>query len=235
MKPHRMKPHRSWIVLVWTIELVTGGLFSTMPGLAAPDAAELRKQGLAYRDQGQFEQAIEALKLAVQLAPDDLPGRVSLGWTFHLAQQDRAAAATLTDTLQRDPFHVPALNALGIVYLFNDDPVAAAATHSWAAFLDPSNEIPHYNLSLAWQRLDQPAWAIASAKTAARLEPDNPHPLVALAIAQWSNGDKAAARRSFQQAIAVDARYGDAEFLDFLNEAGFSSAQIALAKQVLAS
>ncbi len=201
----------------------------------SPTAAELRVQGLAYRQQGEFEPAIAALQQAVELAPADLSGRVSLGWTLHLAQQDQAAANALTQVLQRDPFHVPALNALGIVYLVNDDPVAAAMTHSWAAFLAPNNEIPHYNLSLAWQQLNQPAWAIAAAQTAARLEPDNPHPLVALAIAEWSSGDQAAARQSFQQAVALDGRYGEAEFLNFLAEAGFNAAQIALAQQVLAS
>ncbi len=227
-------PQCRWMILAGAV-----GLLNAVPGLAAPDAArsaaELRAQGLAYRQQGQFEPAIQALRQAVSLAPEDLPGRVSLGWTLHLARQDQAAAAALTKTLQHDPFHVPALNALGIVYLMNDDPVAAAVAHSWAAFLAPDNEIPHYNLSLAWQRLNQPAWAIASAQTAARLEPDNPHPLVALAIAEWSSGDQAAAQQSFQQAVALDARYGNAEFLNFLDEAGFSSAQIALAKQLLAS
>lgn len=229
-------PQSPWVILAWAVGLLSAMPVLSIPVLALPSAAELRQQGLADRQQGEFDQAIAALKQAVELEPENLPGRVSLGWTLHLAQQDQAAAAALSETLRRDPFHVPALNALGIVYLVNDDPVAAAATHSWAAFLEPNNEIPHYNLSLAWQRLNQPAWAIASAQTAAGLEPDNPHPLIALAIAQASSGDPNAqqsVQQSVQQAIALDARYGEAEFLDFLSEAGFSSAQIALAKQLL--
>jgi Flp pilus assembly protein TadD len=135
--------------------------------------------------------------------------------------------------VQQNPCYVPALNALGIVYLMNDDPVAAATAHLWAAWLAPDNEIPHYNLSLSWQRLAQYDWAIAAAKRAAKLEPDNPHPLVALAIAQWSSGKKSAAEQSYRQVVQLDPRYSDSEFLNYLNEAGFSAAQIAISKQVL--
>lgn len=196
-------------------------------------AAQYRALGLQHRQQNDLPAAIAALQTAVELEPHHLPGRVSLGWTLHLAKQDRAAADLLQATLQRDPFHVPALNALGIIYLVNDDPVAAATLHSWAVWLAPDNEIAHYNLSLAFQRLQQYGWAIDAGRKSAALEPDNPHPFVALAIAEWSSGDQTAAQRSYQQAIDLDARYQDSDFLNFLDEADFSREQIQLAKQVL--
>lgn len=199
----------------------------------ATTAAEYRELGLAYRQQNRFPEAIAALQTAVNLDPSHLLGRVSLGWTLHLAGQDRAAATLLQETLQINPFHVPALNALGIIYLVNADPLAAATTHTWAALLAPDNEIAYYNLSLALQSLEQYDWAISAAQKARVLEPDNPHPLVALAIAQWSQGDQTAAEATYRQAIALDARYSDSSFLNFLNEAGFNSAQISLSQQVL--
>ena len=104
-----------------------------------------------------------------------------------------------------------------------------------AALLKPDNEIAHYNLSLGLERLGQYNWAIATATTAAKLEPSNPHPLVALAIAQWGNGDRTLAQQAYRQALSVDARYGDSAFLNYLNEAGFSSDQIQRSKQVLQS
>ncbi len=198
-------------------------------------AADYRTLGLQYRQQERFPEAIAALQTAAQLEPDNLDGHVSLGWTQHLAKQDRMAAETLQAVLQQNPGYVPALNAVGIVYLMNNDPVAAATTHLWASWLAPENEIAFYNLSLAWQRLDQHPWAIAAAQKSAQLEPNNPHPHVALAIAQWSKGDQAAAKQSYQQAVDLDARYSSAAFLDYLNEAGFSVDQIATAKQVLQS
>lgn len=204
------------------------------PSLAT-SASDYRQLGLAYREQGNFPEAIAALQKAVALDPDNLSGRVTLGWTQHLAGQDQAAAQTLQTNLNSDLTHVPTLNALGIIYLVNDDLAVAVLTHTWAALLAPANEIPYYNLSLAYQRLHQYDWAIENAQKAMQLEPDNPHPLVALAIAQWGKGDPAIAQQTYQQAIALDSRYADSAFLDFLNEAGFSPDQIELSKQVLRS
>jgi tetratricopeptide (TPR) repeat protein len=202
--------------------------------LAATSAAEYRALGLRYRQENRWPEAIAALQKSVELEPNNLSGRVTLGWTLHLANQDRAAAEVLQQAIQSDPLNVPALNALGIIYLVNDDLAASVLTHSWAAYLAPDNEIPHYNLSLAFQRLKYYDRAIASAEKAAALEPNNPHPLVALAIAFYGKGDRAKARQAYQQAINLDARYRSSAFLNHLDEAGFSTEQIEIAKTVLA-
>lgn len=214
--------------------LTMAGVLAATPELSMT-AAQYRELGLQYRQAAQFPEAIAALQKAVELEPNHLPGQVSLGWTQHLDKQDRAAAMTLQTTVQQDPSHVPALNALGIVYLVNEDLLGAVMTHSWAAWLAPDNEIAYYNLSLAWQRLEHYDWAIETAQKAAQLEPDNPHPLVALAIAQWEQGNQPRAQQTYQQAIDLDPRYAEANFLDFLNEAGFNAQQIRTSKQVLES
>ncbi|WP_036534716.1 tetratricopeptide repeat protein [Neosynechococcus sphagnicola] len=206
----------------------------TLPSaMAALTASDYRQQGLRYRDQEQYPAAIAALQQAVALDPKDLSGRVMLGWTYHRAGQGAAAADTLVRVLVRDPKQVPALNALGIVYLVNGDPTAAVVVHTWAALLKPENEIAYYNMSLALHQLKQYNWAIATAELAADLEPTNPHPLVALAIAYWDNGAITLAKQAFAAAINLDPRYRDPGFLDYLNEAGFSAAQIRQSDQVL--
>lgn len=214
--------------------LLVGGLLSSHPSLAAA-AGDYRQMGLAYRDQERYPEAIAAFQKAVELEPDNLSGRVLLGWTQHRAGQAAAAATTLEQTLSLNPFDVPTLNALGIVYLVGGKLDAAVATHSWAAILKPDNEIAYYNLSLAFERLQQYDWAIATAKEAAKLEPDNPHPPVAEAIAHWGNGDRALAQKAYQQALALDSRYRDSAFLNYLDEAGFSQVQIQKSKTVLQS
>jgi Flp pilus assembly protein TadD len=219
-----------WVLVAgW---LAGSSICGTKPLLAA-SATDYLQQGLQDREAGDFPAAIAAMQTAVALKPDYIPGRVNLGWTLHLAGNDRAAADVLQQAAQLDPFYVKTFNALGIVYLVNDDLASAVLAHTWANWLQPDNEIAQYNLSLAYQRLQQYDWAIASAQTAAKLEPDNPHPLVALAIAQWSKGDQQAARTAYQQAIDLDGRYSDRSFLDYLNEAGFSLEQIADSKRVL--
>jgi tetratricopeptide (TPR) repeat protein len=128
---------------------------------------------------------------------------------------------------------LPAFNAIGIVYLVRGDLPQSVVLHSWAAILKEDNEIAHYNLSLAYQRLKQNDLAIAYAQKAMDLEPQNPHPFVANAIAQWTSGDRNSAKKTFRLAIGIDSRYRSPEFLNFLNEAGFSNEQIQLAKVVV--
>lgn len=218
--------------------VTTGVGLSTVfiPAMAlAQSAADYRQQGLSLREQGQYPAAIAALQKSVELEPQHLSGRVMLGWTQHKAGQQAAAATTLTETLSLNPFEVPALNALGIVYLVDGKLGNAIAAHSWAALLKPDNEIAFYNLSLAFERLQQYDWAVAAARAAAKLEPDNPHPPVAEAIAHWGNRDAEQAKTAFRQAIALDSRYSDPDFLTYLNEAGFSSDQIVQSQAVLSA
>lgn len=217
--------------LIHLIGLTTAGLLlAESVGAASPES--LRQQGLALRQQERYPEAIAVLKQAVERDPDNISGRVLLGWTQHKAGQGQAAAATLQQAFQQNPFDVPNLNALGIVYLVGEQLSAAIATHTWAALLKPNNEIAFYNLSLAFERIGQYDWAVATAEAAAKLEPTNPHPLIAEAIGHLGNGNQTAAQQTFQQAIALDSRYGDAAFLNYLNEAGFNQAQIQRSQQL---
>ena len=201
----------------------------------AQSATDYRQQGLSLREQERYSEAIAVLQKSVELEPQNLSGRVLLGWTQHKAGQTSIAEKTLLETFNLNPFDVPTLNALGIVYLVGGKLNNAIAAHSWAALLKPDNEIAHYNLSLAFERVGQYDWAIATAKEAAKLESSNPHPLVAEAIAHAGNQETSLAQAAFRQAIALDSRYGDSNFLTYLDEAGFSTDQILRSQQILRS
>ena len=207
---------------------------SPTPSAADVKAAQsLRQRGLQERSQGRFTEAIADLQKSVKLDPQNLDGRVLLGWTLHLNGQEEAASQALQEALEQDSNHVRALNALGIVQLVEGDLTAAVATHTKAATLQPDNEIAYYNLSLAYHRLQDYEQAIAKGNQAVALEPSNPHPLVALAIAYWDQGNQPKAQQTYQQAIALDSRYRRGEFLAHLDQAGFSAEQIQTAQQVL--
>ncbi|MER3433898.1 MAG: hypothetical protein C4288_10800 [Leptolyngbya sp. ERB_1_1] len=209
-------------------------VIGTAGAAIAQSAADYRQRGIQYRAQEQFPQAIAAFQKAVELDEKNLAGRIGLGWTLHLANRRQEAIETLQSAILYNPFNIETFNALGIAYMVNGDLTHAVAAHTWATMLDPKNEIPYYNLSLSYERLAMYDWSIECAKRAAELEPNNPHPWVALAIAYQGQGDRTSAQQIYQQAINVDGRYRDRNFLNYLSEAGFSPEQIKTAQQVLA-
>lgn len=211
-------------------------LIAPSPSKIDAIAAQKHRQiGLQERERGRYPQAIKALGKSVALDPQNLSGRVILGWTFHLARQEKMAVSVLRQALEQNPNYIPALNALGIVYLVGGELQAAVTTHTKAAFLQPDNEVAYYNLCLAYHRLKQYERAIASGKQAIKLEPDNPHPWVALAIAYWGEGEKSLAQQIYRKAISLDARYREPWFLAHLEQAGFSQEQIQLTQRIVGS
>jgi len=215
------------------LSLVIGIMLGFEPVFAATSASEYRSIGLSYRANERYSEAIAAFKKSVQLEPQNASGRVLLGWTQHLAGQEKAAAESLLPVIYNDPQYVPALNALGIVYLVNGDVTAAVVTHTWAAMVKPNNEIAYYNLSLSLHQLKLYSLAVTAASEAAKLEPNNPHPLVAKSIAYWNLSDRTSAKLTYRQALNLDPRYSNAVFLEHLQKAAFSRQQIAIVKQVL--
>lgn len=203
------------------------------PFLIDPEIAQFyRQQGLVSRNAGRFGDAIATLKLAVAMDPYSPEGYVILGWTQHLAGYRNFAIQTLQRGLKQAPDHVPSLNALGIVYLVQGELEAAVVTHTRALELRRNNEIAHYNLSLAYERLADFPKAIHHAQNATELEPQNPHPWVALALAHWAAGDTTEAQASYQQSIRLDGRYRHQDYLDHLQEAGFSAEQIQMTDDI---
>jgi len=213
-----------------------GVLGSAIATAATPSASEYRALGLQYRQRGQLPEAIAAFEQAVALEPENLDGRVLLGWTQHLAGQEVAAAETLRAAWLRQPGAVPVLNALGIVYLVQGELRSAVWTHTWAACLAPDNEIAWYNLALAFHRVGTHDLAIAAAERAAALEPTNPHPRWIQALALWDRGDRPAAQALIQETLNLAPQFGDRAFLqEDLQAAAFSPEQIQALDRLILS
>ncbi len=214
------------------LPVLTSTCLIVQPALAVKSAGEYRMLGLQYRQQGRYNQAITAMEKSVELEPENISGRVNLGWTLHLAGKQKAAQS-LWQAIYQKPSFVPAYNALGIVYLVDENLPAAVIVHSVAAFLKPDNEIAFYNLSLALHQLEIYPLAIATANRAANLEPNNPHPLVAAAISYWDSDNKTLAQQVYRQAINLDARYTQPTFLNHLKKAAFTQQQINTVEKIL--
>lgn len=211
--------------------LVFGLGLLCLPGASFASALELRQQGLEYRAQQRWTEAIDVLKRSVALSPQEVSGYVILGWTQHLAR-DPGASQTLWQALRLDAWAAEAANALGIVYLVRGELTPAILVHSWASLIKPQNEIAHYNLCLAFHRSGLPDWAIAHGEQAMLLEPFNPHPIVAVALVYWDLGELEKATKLYSDALALDSNYQSANYLDHLAEAGFSQEQVAVTRKI---
>jgi Flp pilus assembly protein TadD len=198
-------------------------------------AEKLRLEGLKLRQQGNYERAIQSLEKAVNLDPTNLSGQIILGWTLHLNHQETQATIILNKALEQEPNSLEVLNALGIVYLVSGNLEQAVTTHQKAVSLDNQNEIAQYNLSLAFQRLQKFDLALQYAQQATTLEPLNPHPWISLALIYWSKNEKEKSKQTYRQAIALDARYQQLNFLSELKLAGFNDEQIKIVSQILKS
>ena len=234
LRSHSSNPGKTKALLLVKTKITSGissCLFLTFalisPSVSAvTKAGDYRQIGLSYRQQGRYSEAIAAMQKSVELEPENIMGRVNLGWTLHLAGKEQNAAKSLWEVISRKPLFVPAYNALGIVYLVDGNLAATVLIHTWAVVLKPDDEVAYYNLSLALHRLKIYNLAIVTANRAAILEPNNPHPLVASAIAYWDGGDKKTAKRIYAKAINLDSRYSEQTFLSNLKQAAFSSSQI---------
>jgi Flp pilus assembly protein TadD len=209
-------------------------LIVNQPAFAAKSSSEYRLLGLQYRQQERYNEAITAMETSVELEPENISGRVNLGWTLYLAGKQKAAQ-TLWQAIYQKPDFVPAYNALGIVYLVDGNLPAAVLVHTVAVFLKPNNEIAFYNLSLALNQLEIYPLAIKTANRAEEIEPNNPHPLIAAAISYWDSDDKIIAQQVYRQAINLDARYTQVPFLNHLKKAAFTQQQINTTKEILSS
>ena len=173
------------------------------------------------------------MQKSVELEPENIMGRVNLGWTQHLAGKQQDAAISLWKAIFQQPLFVPAYNALGIVYLVDGNLPLSVTVHTWAAILKPDNEIAYFNLSLALHRLKIYPLAIAAGDRASVLEPNNPHPLVVSAISYWDSNDRTLAQQVYRQAIKLDIRYKKSAFLSHLKQAAFTPEQIQVTKEIL--
>jgi adenylate cyclase len=59
--------------------------------------------GYALRDTGRFEEAVSALKKAIQLAPDNIPAHISLTATYSMMGREKEARAEAAEVLRINP------------------------------------------------------------------------------------------------------------------------------------
>ena len=180
------------------------GLAIPATGAFAEDADAFYKQGLAYKNEGKPDQAIDALEHAVAANPKHYMAWASLGNLYKTARKDIPKAVGAyehaVEGLKKDKV---VWTNLGTAYYHNHQLDLALKTLIAASALDPSDgEIRGLLGTVRRQTGDLPG-AIADLEAATRLKPESAEFATNLGIAYRHAKREDDAIKAFQKAIAL--------------------------------
>jgi tetratricopeptide (TPR) repeat protein len=188
--------------------LVAG--FAAGLGLANPhaafaeDADAFYKQGIAYKQQGKPDQAIEAFEHAVATNPKHYMAWASLGNLYKTARKDIPKAVGAyehaVEGLKKDK--VVWAN-LGMAYYRNNQIDNALKALTTANSLDPNDAEIRFNLGTVRRQKGDLPGAIADLEVAVKLKPDDAQYVNNLGVAYRYAKREDDAIKAFQQAIAL--------------------------------
>jgi len=192
--------------------LLAAGLCLALSRAAyAEDADAFYKQGVAYKQEGKADQAIQAFEHAVASNPKHYMAWASLGNLYKTARKDipKAVAAYehAVEGLKKDKI---VWANLGMAYFRNDQVDLALKALITASALDPNDAEIRGNLGTVRRRKGDLAGAIADLEAAVRLKPEDPQFANNLGVAYRFAKREDDAIKAFQKAIVLapnDAGY----------------------------
>jgi tetratricopeptide (TPR) repeat protein len=191
--------------------LVTGLCVAAPHAAFAEDADAFYKQGLAYKQEGKPDQAIEALEHAVAANPRHYMAWASLGNLYKTAKKDIPKAVTAyehaVEGIKKDK--VVWAN-LGMAYYRNNQIDLALKALVTASTLDPNDAEIRGNLGTVRRQKGDLPGAIADLEIAVKLKPDDAQFANNLGVAYRVAKRDADAVKAFQKAIALSPN--DASF-----------------------
>jgi Flp pilus assembly protein TadD len=186
------------------ILLVTGFWIAIPHAAFAEDADAFYKQGLAYKNEGKTDQAVEALEHAVATNPKHYKAWASLGNLYKTAKKDipRAVGAYehAVAGMQKDKV---LWTNLGMAYYRNKQADLALKALIKASTLDPNDAEIRGNLGTVRRQTGDIAGAIVDLEAAVKLKADDPQYLNNLGVAYRVAKRDADAIKAFQKAIAL--------------------------------
>jgi tetratricopeptide (TPR) repeat protein len=178
----------------------------SVPGTAfAEDADAYYKQGLAYKQEGKSDQAIDALERAVAANPKHYMAWASLGNLYKTARKDIPKAVGAYEHavqgLRKDKV---VWENLGTAYFRNNQPDQALKTLVYASSLDPNDAEIRFNLGTVRRQMKDYPGAITDLEVAVKLKPDDAQYANNLGVAYRFAKRDDDALRTFQKAIALE-------------------------------
>lgn len=186
------------------ILLATGVLFAVAPTAFAEDADAFYKQGLAYKQEGKADQAIEALERAVAANPKHYMAWASLGNLYKTARKDIPKAVGAyehaVEGIKKDKV---VWENLGMAYYRNNQVEQALKALITASTLDPNDAEIRANLGTVRRQKGDLPGAITDLEAAVKLKPDDAQYANNLGVAYRFAKRDDDAIKVFQKAIAL--------------------------------
>ena len=164
---------------------------------------------VVYEKAGRYDNAIPAMRLAINLKPDSENYRFQYGLLLTNADAPAAAVIRLDEALKTFPNSPRLWLARGIADLKDNKNVEAAQSISKAIELDAKFAQAYAYLGLVKAQIADYAGAIKSYQTALKIDANLAvvHQLIADAMLQQTDGDNVQIESELKKSIALDASY----------------------------
>jgi tetratricopeptide (TPR) repeat protein len=184
--------------------------------ITSTDAEEVFLTGNVHATLGQFDQALQAYSLTLQIDPNKAGAYTNIGVVYYQTGKLDLAVQQFQQALAIDPTDADTNYLLGAAYVQKNDLVSAEKSFQTALTLDPNSTAAYIglgNVDLLRKNYDQ---AVANLQKALGVQPNSPEALYALGKAyclQGNTQDGSKTLNQFLQLNPVDPYKSDAQKL----------------------
>ncbi|GIW71992.1 MAG: hypothetical protein KatS3mg102_1534 [Planctomycetota bacterium] len=215
-RPGPRAPRALACLLALGLGALAGGCGAPCVGVLEPPppVAAYNDRGVRALQQGQLDEAIKNLELALKLEPAYIKALANLGYAYHLKGQYDNAIIHLRLAIENCPDYCDSYNFLGLVY-WQGMRDFARAEEQFKLAIDtcPTYDEPLFNLGEMNRAQGKQAEALKWYLAAARVNPKHLKANVQAGMIYLQNGYDKDAEQHFQLALDLDeadplARYG---------------------------
>ena len=174
------------------------------PPVAAPQAADLVKQGDRAREGGQYQKAIELYNQAIALNPKVPEAHWGRCYSLNSVQQPDDALSACNQALAINPNYPEALWSKGSALDQKQNPIEALKNYQKATTLKPDFAEAWNNQGVALLKLKRPTDALAALDRATKLKPNFANAWANRGAALWQLGRLEEAIASMEKAIQLN-------------------------------
>ena len=180
------------------------------PGSQAQDAQVLVRQGEEYLRNRQYNEAMEALRRAIEIQPNLVSAHVQLGLTLLAIGRVDQAMVEVKRAIELEPNDAHAYVALGKVQASMRRYSEAIDAFKQATSLDSNYFAAYANLGVAYGVTERYPESAEAYQQALRIDPNNADALNGLGIAQFRLGQHEEGIQSLKRAVRINPRFVNA-------------------------